>query len=198
SRRRLGQAPRADLLPARERREVLPLLLFAAEERDVRGAQAVVRRHGERDRRVDARELLDADAVVDGGHRGAAVLLGELDAHEAERREAMNQLDREVLRLVPLADVRTDFGFGELADAPAQQRLLVRRTEVHKLSNFSTFDGARSLQRGAADTGAIINRYECRPVRSRNATPPPSIDHAGKSAPFVDATTTVRLSRSSS
>ena len=66
---------------------------------------------------IDARELLDADAVVDRRHAGAAVLLGILNAEQAERRQLRHQLGGKVLRLIPFADVRADFGFGELAHA---------------------------------------------------------------------------------
>ena len=97
----------------------------------MRGAQAVVRGDRQRHGRIDARELLDADAVVDRRHAGAAVLLGKLDAEQAERRQLRHQLGGEMLVLVPLADVRPDFGFGELADAAAQQFLLFGRPEVH-------------------------------------------------------------------
>ena len=82
---------------------------------------------------IDARELLDADAVVERRHAGAAVLLRELDAEQPERRELRHQLDRKMLRLVPLADVRADFGLGELADGAAQQLLLFGQPEVHEL-----------------------------------------------------------------
>ena len=99
---------------------------------DVRRAEAVVRRDRQRHAGIDARQLLDADAVVDGRHAGAAVLLGKLDAQQAERGQLRHQLDRKMLRLVPLADVRTHFGFGELAHAAAQQLLLLGRTEVHR------------------------------------------------------------------
>ena len=111
------------------------LLRLGAEQEDVRGAEAVVRRHRQRDARIDARELFDADAVVDRRHAGAAVLLGELNAQQAERRQLRHQFDRKVLRLVPLADVGPDFGFRELAHAAAQQLLLFGRTEVHEHSN---------------------------------------------------------------
>ena len=66
---RLGQPPRAEHLAAHEPRQVLPLLRFVAEQGDVRRAQAVVRRDRQRDGRIDARQLLDADAVVDRRHR---------------------------------------------------------------------------------------------------------------------------------
>ena len=36
-----------------------------------------------------------------------------------------------MLRLVPLADVRTDLGFRELANALAQQLLIGAQAEVH-------------------------------------------------------------------
>src|SRR4030095_6188211 len=130
---RLGQPPGANLLAARQRHEELLLLLLVAEEGNVRRAKAVMRRDRKRDRRVDARELLDADAVVDRRHAGAAVLLGDLDAEQAEGGELRAQLGRKMLLLIPLADVRTNLGFRELADAAPQQDLLFGRAEVHEL-----------------------------------------------------------------
>src|SRR5262249_19118407 len=97
---------------------------------------AVMRGNRQRDAGIDARELLDADAVVDRRHRGAAVLLRELDAHEPELRELGDELGRKMLRLVPLADVRPHLGLGEVAHRAAQQRLLFRRTEVHNRSMY--------------------------------------------------------------
>ena len=49
-----------------QRRQPARLLRVGAEHEDVRGAQAVVRGHRQRDRRIDARELFEAEAVVDG------------------------------------------------------------------------------------------------------------------------------------
>src|SRR5207244_5367997 len=87
--------------------------------------------------RIDAREPLEADAVVDRRHPGAAVPLGELDAEQAERGELRHQLDREVLIVIPLADVRTDFGLREFADAAPQQLLLLAQPEVHEQFRIS-------------------------------------------------------------
>ena len=42
------------------------------------------------------------------------------------------QLDREMLRLVPLHDVRPDLGLRELADGPPQNLLLLGEPEVHR------------------------------------------------------------------
>ena len=114
----------ASFSPRRERHEVRALLFVGSEHRDVRGAQPVVRGDGQRDRRIDARELLDADAVVDRRHRRAAEFFRELNAHQSERGELREQLAWELLRLVPLARVRPQLGFGEFADAAPQQLLI--------------------------------------------------------------------------
>ncbi len=42
------------------------------------------------------------------------------------------QLRWKVLRFVPLPDVRLDFGFGELANAATQQRLVVAQAKIHR------------------------------------------------------------------
>ena len=75
----------------------------------MRGAQAVVRRDRERNGRIDASEFLDANTVVDRRHRGAAICLGKLDAQQTKRRQLGHELDRKMLRLIPLAHVRPDF-----------------------------------------------------------------------------------------
>ena len=137
---RLGQPPRADLLAARQRHEIALLLLFGARQRDVGGAQPVVGRHRQRDRRIDAGQLFDADAVVDGGHAGAAVLFRKLDAHQSERGELRDQIGGKLLRLIPFAHVRADLGFGELADAATEQLLLRGQTKVHRRSDSTIMD----------------------------------------------------------
>src|SRR5439155_2887495 len=101
SRRRLGEPPRTDLLTPRERHQIPALLLFSAEEENVRRAEAVVRGHRERDAGIDPRELLDADAIIDRRHAGAAVRLRNLNAEQAERSELGNEFRGKVLRLIP-------------------------------------------------------------------------------------------------
>ena len=106
----LGQAPRRQLLAlARAATRYFCFCSSLREHRDVRGAKTVVRRHRQRHAGIDAGELLDADAVVDRAHAGAAVRLGELDAHQPELGELGQQLLRKVLGLVPLHDVGTNF-----------------------------------------------------------------------------------------
>ena len=128
---RLGQAPCADALASRQRHDEAALLLFGAEHEEVRGAKAVVRRDGQRDRGIDARQFLDADAVLHRGHARAAVGLGDLDAHQPEFGQPRQQFQREVLRLVPFHDVRADLRLGELPDRPPKQFVLVARSKVH-------------------------------------------------------------------
>ena len=135
ARRRLGQPPGADLLAPRERRRGTSASARSLpNSEDVRGAQAVVRRDRQRNGGIDARQLLDADAVVDRRHARAAVLLGKLNAEQPECGQLRHQLGGEMLLLVPLAHVRPDFGFGELAHAAAQQLLFFGRTEIHSAS----------------------------------------------------------------
>ena len=61
----LGEAPAADLLAPRERREEPPLLLLAAGEVDVGRGEAVVGGERERDARVAAGQLLHHDRPVE-------------------------------------------------------------------------------------------------------------------------------------
>ena len=68
-RRPASVSPQAPICsPLRQRHEVALLLRFGAEHEDLRGAEAVVRGDRQRHRGIDARELLDAEAVLDGGH----------------------------------------------------------------------------------------------------------------------------------
>ena len=158
-----AQAPM--ISPLRERHEVLLLLRLAAEHGQVRDAQAVVRGDRQRDRRIDARQLFDADAVVERRHPGAAVRLGHLDAHQPERGQLRQQVRRKRLRLVPLHDVRTDLGLGELADRAAQELVIGRRTKIHARM---IHDGTAGTQYGyggcevpgAAGTSTSIRRAQ--------------------------------------
>ena len=191
------------------------LLRVRPEQEDVRGAEAVVRRDRQRDGRVDARELLDADAVVDRRHARAAVLLGVLNAQQAERRQLRHQVGGKVLRLVPLADVRADLGFGELAHRAAQQLLLFGRSEVHELSivarsaqfppSVSSLGSYRPASRPEpsagqpfVDTVAQSSVYFLRPAFCTHASRVPSVDHAGNRASLTPDTVCLCLLRSSS
>ncbi len=122
TRSRFGQAPARQLLAFGQRGQKPPLLILRRKARDVRGAQTVVRRHRQGDARIDARQLLDADAIVDGRHAGAAILRRELNPHQSQRGHLREQRRRKSLRLVPLPDERLDFALGKLAHAATQER----------------------------------------------------------------------------
>ena len=111
----LGERPAAELFALRQRDDVFALLLVGAELVDVVGAERIVRGDDEADGAVDARELFDGDDVFDVAEAGAAVFLGEDDAQKPELRQLGNELERETRGLVPLHDVRGDFGLGEIA-----------------------------------------------------------------------------------
>ena len=119
SRLGLGQREGADQLAARERRhEARPLLLGAeAEQRQRHRARVDGDRHA--DARVAARELLDHEHVREEVGPGAAVLLRQADAHQAELGELREDVAREVVLAVPLGRVRLDLG----ADEVARERL---------------------------------------------------------------------------
>ncbi len=128
---RLGEPPRAEDFSTGEPWQIAPLLRLRAEERDVRGAQPVVRRNRERDRRAHPCDLFDADAIVHRRHARAAVLVRDLDAQQVQAGELLQQIHRKVLRLVPLHDVRADFAFRERAHRATQDFLLLGRPKVH-------------------------------------------------------------------
>ena len=72
--------------PRGERRDPALPLLVVAELVDVVGARASCGRRRDADRRIDLRQLGDHEHVLDVAEAGAAELLGEDDAEEAELR----------------------------------------------------------------------------------------------------------------
>ena len=91
---------------------------------------------GDADRLVDAAELLDRHAqageVAVVAH--AAVLLGRGEPEQPEVAHLVHEVDREVVVLVPLRDVRRDLLAGEVAHAGAEGLVLgaelERRTAI--------------------------------------------------------------------
>jgi len=120
-----------------------------------------VRRHRERDGRVDARQLLDADAVVDGRHRGPAILFGELDAHQPERRHLPDERARETPGRRPTharrGGSRSRRTRGRRGAAPAAARW----TEIHQDWKCSISTGL-GLRREAG--GPLASRLSLSPA----------------------------------
>ena len=92
-----------------------------------------MRGHRDRHRRVDPRQLLDGDRVRERVGPGAAVLLREGHAHQAELGELGDQLVREAVLAVELGGYRRDPLLGELADGRANELVLGREVEVHSV-----------------------------------------------------------------
>src|SRR5437773_3449179 len=87
--------------------------------------------HRQGDGWIDPRQLFDTDAVVDHRQARSTVRLGHLNTEQTERGHAGHDFDREMLGFVPLADVGTDLGFGELPHAAAEEPLFLGEAEVH-------------------------------------------------------------------
>ena len=161
ARRRFGQPPRANLLAARQRHQELLLLRFGAEQEDVRrsrGRCAPPPTARRRDRPARAPRCRCSSRWPTSP--APPYCSGNWMPEQAERGQLRHQLGRKMLRLVPLADVRPDFGFGELAHAAAQQRLLFGRTEIHRM------DSIRQSKRQSAASAAGSGNSICGPLQS--------------------------------
>ena len=128
ARARLGQAEGRELLTGREVGQPLLLLRLVAEVVDRQRAERVVRGDRDRDRRVDAGQLLDRDRVRERVRAAAAVLLGNRHAHEAELGQLGDELVREATLAVELLGDRRDSPLGEVANGRADE--LVLRCQV--------------------------------------------------------------------
>ena len=93
-----------------------------------------MRRKGDRDGGVDARELLDRDRIGHGVAAGAAVLLGDRQAHQPELAELCDELVREAGLAVELLGDGRDLRLRELADGAPDQLLLVAELEIQASS----------------------------------------------------------------
>ena len=119
------------MLAARERRhEARPLLVGAVGEQRQRH-RARVHRDGDADARVRARELLEHEDVREEVGAGAAVLLGDAGAHQAELGELREELAREAVLAIPLGRVRLDLLAREVAGERLDLFLLRGELKVH-------------------------------------------------------------------
>ena len=86
----------------------------------------------DRNGRVDPRQLLDGDRVLQRRPTGTANVLGERDTHPAERAHLRDQLIWEGLRAVELARDRSNLRASELTDRPLEQNRVVVEIEMHR------------------------------------------------------------------
>ena len=127
----LGQPEGCELAAGSEVGQPLALLLLAPEQVDRHRPERGVRRDGDRDGRVDPRQLLDRERIGDRVAAGAAVLLGDRQAHHSELAELRDELVREARLPVELLRHRSDLLACELAHRVAYELLLLGQVEVH-------------------------------------------------------------------
>ena len=128
----LGEREGPDRAARREAgNETLPLLVAAErEDRERHGAR--VHRDRDADSCVRSRELLEHEDVGEEVGTGAAELLGDADAHEAELAELREELAREGVIAIPRGRVRRDLGLGHLPGELLDRALLGSEREVHR------------------------------------------------------------------
>src|SRR6185369_6461926 len=141
------------LLPLRQRRHPARPLLRVAELVDVVGAQGVVGGDTDPDRRIDLGQLGDDEDVFDVAEAGAAEVLGEDDAQEAELARLGHHLAGELLALV---DDGVDFTPGELPGGLLDGALFVGQGKIHGLPPSGPLQASsKRLHRGWA---AMLSR----------------------------------------
>ena len=73
---------------------------------------------------IHCRNLLDSENSFEERAGSPAVLLGNLDAHQAEVEEFAEKFGIELLCFVHFADERSDVGAGEVADGGAEEEFV--------------------------------------------------------------------------
>ena len=123
----LGQSPRGQPLAAGQLRDVFLLLRLVSGEKDVVGAQRVVRRNDDADRAVHSREFFNRQNIIDIAETRAAILRREDDAQQAHLAKLLHDLSREFAGLVPLHHVGRNLARGEIANLATKMFLLLRQ-----------------------------------------------------------------------
>ena len=127
---RLGQPEGRQPLAGGELRQPLARAAARRRKQDGHRAERGVRGDGDRERGVDARELLDGQGVGQRVGAGAAVVLGDgMPSRPSSPPAAARRAGS--AGAVELLGDRGDLAFGELADGVAEQTVLVGEVEVH-------------------------------------------------------------------
>src|SRR6266511_3629986 len=124
------------MLAGHELRQVFLLLRRGAVAADLVDAQIGARTGGKPDRGRGARDLFHGDDVGEIAHRGAAVLLLDRDAEQAERAELRPQVGRKLVAAVDLARARRDLLRREIAHAIAPEAIVPRAGEIDRSNEF--------------------------------------------------------------
>ena len=174
---RLGEPERGQPAAGGEVREPPFLLLLGAEEVDRHRPERGVGGDGDRDGRVDPRQLLDRDRIGDGVAARAAVALVDRDAHQAEpghlahgstgKRASRSSSsatgatrsranERTVSRISSCSEVRSKSTPGGMVAAP-RQRSIARYRRMPSGTN-ATRPRSRAARCGAPRRRAALTR----------------------------------------
>ena len=132
-------------------REVLLLLRFGAPAKEGVDGEGVLHVDQDADCGVDCRDLFYGEDGAEEGGADAAVFFGNLDAHEAELKEAGDDFGRHLLGFVHLADEGRDLFAGELADGFLEDLLF--GGEGGKRPGEGGFGGECGHERGISGKG---------------------------------------------
>ncbi len=126
-----GEAEAAEHLARDHGNEILLLLGFGTGVEERRRAEADARLERDRHRRVDARDLLDRDAVRQIVGAGAAVLLGKREPEQAQLAHGAHGVDGKRVIAVPVGGVGRDLGLGEVPHHRTELLLFGGGLELH-------------------------------------------------------------------
>ena len=117
---------------------------------------------------ASARDSCSRTRMYDEVGAGAAMFLGDTDAHQPELAEPGEELPREVVLAIPLGRVRRDLRVGDVGPAPGSrcsalsEKSMARRVWALRKSRIRSFadprraktlEGGRSCGRGAPSYG---------------------------------------------
>ena len=127
----LSQTESADLAAAQQVGQVLPLLLLGAVLINGSAAQRGVSGNDNSSGAADLGQLFHAHGIGQDVAAGAAVFLGEVNAHHAQLRHLLDGLHGEALFLIDLLSQRLDLVLGEFPVHLAEHLLLVCQMKIH-------------------------------------------------------------------
>ncbi len=127
----LGKAESADLLAGKQVGQILLLLLLGAVLKNGSAAQRGMSGDDDGGSSANLGQLLHAHGIGENVAAGAAILLGEINAHHAELCHFLHGFHGKTLFLVKLLCQRLYFSFGKFAVHLTEHQLLVRQMKIH-------------------------------------------------------------------
>ena len=132
----LGQTEGADLAAGAQVGQILLLLLLSAVFINGGAAQRSMGGKDDRGGAADLCQLFHCHSVSQGVRAGAAVLLGEVDAHHAQLGHLLDGFHGEAFFLIDLLSQGLDFGFRKLTVHFAEHLMLLAQNKIHKLPSL--------------------------------------------------------------